>query len=96
MPKLEAAAYTLDVTLTFEDGVTERHIETFHLDSLCNGRVNGVSGTIAPPTTAPGGTLPATGSSNLTWIIGSLAGLIMTAGAVLFAGTRRTQTDGQR
>lgn len=93
LPTLKATTYTLTLTITYEDGVTEKHIETLDLADLCDGRVNGAGGTTATTTTVPGGTLPATGSGNVTWVIGSLAGLLTTAGAALFAGARRARVD---
>jgi hypothetical protein len=101
---LEVASYSLTVTITYEDGATDTHIETFDLDQICDGRVNGQTASTMPATTAPsspdattptvpGGTLPETGSSNLTWVIGAVGGLLTTAGAALVAGVRRPRTD---
>jgi LPXTG-motif cell wall-anchored protein len=101
---LQPASYSLSITVTYEDGATDKHIVTINLDDRCNGRVNGRSATAVaavttPPnpgsattTTLPDGTLPETGSSNLTWVIGAVAGLLTTAGA-LFAGVRRSRND---
>lgn len=103
---LEVASYSLSMTVTYEDGATDKHIETFDLNDLCNGVVNGrtatppsttapattvPAGTATTTTTVPTGTLPETGASESTWIVGAIAGLLMTAGAVLFAGTRRSR-----
>jgi hypothetical protein len=48
--------------------------------------------TTSPATTVPGGTLPETGTSDITWIVGAVGGLFLTAGTALFAGTRRTRS----
>jgi LPXTG-motif cell wall-anchored protein len=100
---LEVASYSLSMTVTYEDGATDKHIETFDLNDLCNGVVNGR--TLTPPsttapdeasattTTVPTGTLPETGASESTWMIGAVAGLLTTAGAALFAGVRRSRND---
>ena len=92
---LEPASYSLSITITYEDGVTEKHIETFNLASLCDGRVNGASGATAPTTTTPSGSgsLPATGASSMTWAIGALAWLSLAAGALLLTGTGRSRID---
>jgi hypothetical protein len=105
---LQPASYSLSITVTYEDGATDTHIVTFNLDDRCDGLVNGRTATVptttvaptpAPSspgtttTTVPGGTLPETGSSSLTWVIGAVAGLLTTAGAALFAGVRRSRND---
>ena len=72
-----------------------------HQADLCNGVVNGRTASaptttptaLSTTTTVPSGTLPETGSSNLTWSIGAVAGLLTTAGAALFAGVRRSRND---
>jgi LPXTG-motif cell wall-anchored protein len=102
--RLEVASYSLSLTVTYEDGATDQHVETFNLGEICNGRVNGQTATTVPApttpptsgsttTTVPSGTLPETGSSDLTWSIGAVAGLLTTAGAALFAGVRRSRND---
>jgi hypothetical protein len=99
--RLEAASYTLSVTNTYEDGQSDQHIETLNLADLCSGVVNGRTASapsttptsLSTTTTVPGGTLPETGNSNLTWSIGAVAGLLTTAGAALFAGVRRSRND---
>ena len=100
---LEVASYSLSMTVTYEDGAMDKHIETFDLNDLCNGVVNGrtatTPSTTAPDeastttTTVPTGTLPETGASESTWMIGAVAGLLTTAGAALFAGVRRSRND---
>jgi LPXTG-motif cell wall-anchored protein len=102
---IEVASYSLAITVTYEDGATDKHVETFDLDQICDGRVNGQTAATVPATTTgpsdpgattttvPRGTLPETGSSNLTWVIGAVAGLLTTAGAALFAGVRRSRND---
>lgn len=100
---LEPASYSLSITVTYEDGATDQHIVTIDLDAECGGVVNRRTDTTVPATaaptapgsttTVPGGTLPATGSSDLTQGIGAVAGLLTTAGVALFAGIRRSRID---
>lgn len=84
--------YVYRVTITYDDGVSQTNTLEFNPNALCAGAP---TTTVPPTTTSPaaGGSLPATGSSEVTLIVGVLAGLLTTAGAMLFAGTRRSRID---
>jgi hypothetical protein len=63
---LQPASYSLSITVTYEDGATDKHIETFNLADLCDGVVNGRDAT--PPATSPVTTTPPSPGSTTTTV----------------------------
>lgn len=85
--------YVYRVTIAYDDGVSQTNTLEINPNALCAATP---ATTVAPTTPSPAavGSLPATGSSEVTLIVGVLAGLLTTAGAMLFAGGRRSRATG--
>lgn len=77
--------YEYIVTISYEDGVELMDGLTVNLNDVCPAQATGPQ--------VLSGTLPETGANATTWVIGTIAALLLGAGATFMVGTRRSGTS---